>query len=61
MGLKLKEQSKEVLHLEHSFIGADIWAFRKVDQKYLQGFEVWCWKRLEKISWTDRVTNKEVF
>ena len=32
----------------------------KVDQKYLRSFEVRCWRRMEKISWTDRVGNEEV-
>jgi hypothetical protein len=36
------------------------WTFRKVNQKYLGSFEMWCWRRLEKISWSDRVTNKVV-
>ena len=31
----------------------------KVDQKYLESFEVWCWRRRE-ISWTDSVKNEEV-
>jgi hypothetical protein len=31
---------------------------RKVDQKDLEGFEMWCWTRVEKISWTDRVRNE---
>ena len=26
----------------------------------LESFEVWCWRRMEKISWTDRVRNDEV-
>jgi hypothetical protein len=34
--------------------------FKKVDQKYLGSFEMWCWRRMEKISWTDRVRNEEV-
>jgi hypothetical protein len=29
-----------------------------VDQKYLESFEMWCWRR-KKISWTDRVINEE--
>jgi hypothetical protein len=33
---------------------------QKVDQKNLESFEMWCWKRMEKISWTDRVRNEEV-
>ena len=30
------------------------------DQKYLESFEIWCWRRMEKISWTDHVRNEEV-
>jgi hypothetical protein len=26
----------------------------------MESFEVWCWRRMEKISWTDRVRNEEV-
>jgi hypothetical protein len=37
--------------------GAEIWTPWKVDQKYLESFEMWCWKRMGKISWTDRVKN----
>src|SRR5215471_18449569 len=33
---------------------------RAVDQKQLVSFEMWCWRRMEKISWTDRVRNEEV-
>jgi hypothetical protein len=32
----------------------------KVDQKYLESFEMWCWRRMEKISWTGRVRNEDV-
>jgi hypothetical protein len=31
---------------------------RKVDQKYLDSFEMWCWRKMERISWTDRVRNE---
>jgi hypothetical protein len=37
--------------------GDDTWTLRKVDQKYLESFEMWCWRRMEKISWSDRVRN----
>ena len=29
-------------------------------QKHLESFEIWCWRRMEKISWTDHVRNEEV-
>jgi hypothetical protein len=38
----------------------EIWRFRPVDQKHLERFEKWCWRRMEKISWTDHVRNEEV-
>ena len=30
------------------------------DQKYLESFEMWHWRRMEKIGWTDHVRNEEV-
>jgi len=33
----------------------------KVVEKYVGSFEMWCWRRMEKISWTDSVRNGEVF
>jgi hypothetical protein len=29
-------------------------------QKCLETFEMWCWRRMEKISWADHVRNEEV-
>jgi hypothetical protein len=37
---------------------AEARTLREVDQKYLEIFELWFWKRMEKISWTDRVKNE---
>jgi hypothetical protein len=35
-------------------------ALRKADQKYLENFEMWRGRRMEKISLTDRARNKGV-
>ena len=40
--------------------GAETWTLRAADHKYLESFEMWCWRRMEKISWTDHVRNEEV-
>ena len=40
--------------------GAEIWTLRAADQKYLESFEMWCWRRMEKISWNEHVRNEEV-
>jgi hypothetical protein len=40
--------------------GAETWTLRAVDQKHVESFEMWCWRRMEKISCTDHVRNEEV-
>ena len=40
--------------------GAETWTLREVDQKYLEDFEMLCWRRMEKIIWTDHVRNDEI-
>jgi len=39
--------------------GAETLKLREVDQKCLESFGMWCWRRME-ISGTDRVRNEEV-
>ena len=39
--------------------GAENWTLREGDQKYLESSEMWFWRRMKKISWTDRVRNEE--
>ena len=41
-------------------IGAKSWTVKKVDQEYLESFEMWCWRRMEEISWIDLVRNEGV-
>jgi len=40
--------------------GAETWTLRAMDQKHLESFEMWCWRRMKKISWTDHVRNEDV-
>jgi hypothetical protein len=37
--------------------GAETWALRAIDQKQLESFEMWCWRRIVKISWAEHVRN----
>jgi hypothetical protein len=38
----------------------ETWTLRTVDQKHVESFEMLCWRRMEKISWTDHMRNEEV-
>jgi hypothetical protein len=33
----------------------------KNEERAINGFEIWCWRRMLKIKWTDSITNSEVF
>ena len=41
--------------------GAESWSLRKLERKYLESFEMWCWRRIEKIEWSEKVTNEQVY
>jgi hypothetical protein len=34
--------------------GSETWTLRKLEQKYLESFEMWCWRRMEKIKWSEK-------
>ena len=40
--------------------GSETWTLRAADQKQVESFEMWCWRRMEKITWTDHVRNEDV-
>ena len=40
--------------------GADTWTMRKEDVKRIEAFEMWIWRRMERISYTEHRTNEEV-
>ena len=40
--------------------GAETWTLRATDHKHLESLEMWCWRRMKKICWTDHVGNEEV-
>ena len=40
--------------------GSETWTMRKADIRRLEAFEMWTWRRMEKIRWTEHITNEEV-
>jgi hypothetical protein len=58
--LKLRKKLVKCYVWSIALYGAETWTLRAVDQKHLASFEMWCWRRMEKISWTDHVRNEGV-
>ena len=40
--------------------GCESWTIRKSERRRIDRFELWCWRRLLRIPWTARRTNKSV-
>jgi hypothetical protein len=50
---------KLVRCLEHCFKWLrDLYTI-KLERKYLENFEMWCWRKMEKIKWSEKVTNEQ--
>jgi hypothetical protein len=60
LDLNLRKKLVKCYIWRKALYGAETWTLRKVDQKYLETSETWCWRRTEKISWNDRVRKEEV-
>ena len=40
--------------------GCDTWTVKKAECRRIDGFELWCWRRLLKIPWTARKSNQSI-
>ena len=41
--------------------GSETRTLGKNEERIINAFETWCWRRMLKIKWTDRITNDEVY
>ena len=38
--------------------GCESWTVKKADRRRIDGFELWCWRRLLRVPWTARRSNQ---
>ncbi|KAJ4435446.1 hypothetical protein ANN_18061 [Periplaneta americana] len=41
-------------------MGAETWTLRQSEEKRMKAFEMWIWRRMERVKWTDRIRNEAV-
>ena len=58
-GLELRKNLAKCCLRSVALCSADSWTLRAVDQKQLESFEIWFWRRMENI-WNNHVTNEGV-
>ena len=40
--------------------GCEIWTIKKAEHRRIDAFELWCWRRLLRVSWTSRRSNQSI-
>ena len=58
-GITLRTKTRLVKSLVFPIVlyGAESWTMRKLERKMIDDFELWCWRRLLRVTWIDRKTN----
>jgi hypothetical protein len=56
--LELRKKRAQCYILSIALYGAETGTLQAVDQKHLESFETWRWRRMEKIGWNEDVRNK---
>jgi len=60
LDLELRKKLGKCYIWSIALYGAETWLLRAVDQKHLESFEMWRWRGMEKIIWSDHMRNEEV-
>ena len=40
--------------------GCESWTIKKAERRRIDAFELWCWRRLLRVPWTARTSNKSI-
>ena len=40
--------------------GCENWTIKKAERRRIDAFELWCWRRLMRVPWTDRRSNQSI-
>jgi exonuclease III len=57
---KIKKKMIKTLVWSIALYASETWTLRKEEYRKLDALEMWLWRRMEKVSWTQRKTNEEI-
>jgi hypothetical protein len=60
MSKEIKKRMVKTLVWPVAMYGCETWTMRKEENDRLNAFEMWVWRRMEKVSWRDKKTNEEI-
>lgn len=57
---ELKKKIIKTVIWSTALYASETWTLRKDDMKRIEAMEMWIWRRMEKVPWTAKKTNKEI-
>ncbi|KAF7242691.1 N-terminal EF-hand calcium-binding protein 2 [Varanus komodoensis] len=58
--LPTKVRIVEAMVFPVAMYGCESWTIRKAERQRIEAFELWCWRRLLRVPWTARRSNRSV-
>ena len=56
----LKKRLIKCLVWPVALYGCETWTLRKAERDKLEAFEMWIWRKMERVSWKDKKSNEQV-
>ena len=60
LSLHLKKRIGKAFVWSVVLYGSETWTLQKEDIRRLEAFEIWIWRRMMKVPWTEHKTNEEI-
>ena len=60
LGKELRKRVVKCFVLSVVLYGTETWTLRRNEQKQLEAFELWVWRRMERVKWTHKIKNAVV-
>ena len=60
---QLPEFTQTPIHLVKAMVFPGVmyrWTVKKAERRRIDGFELWCWRRLLRVPWTARRSNQSI-
>ena len=57
MSKEVKKKIVKTVIWSVALYSAETWSLRKEDIRRIEALEMWIWRRIERISWTEKITN----
>jgi len=59
--LEIKKENNKSCIWTVALFRSETQTLGKIGGRVVNAFEAWCWRRMLKMKWTDKITNVEVF